>query len=135
MIKRVWFLQHLCPKLGFTKNRVASFDIGTLVMGHMGHCNESEAVRGNSIFICGLEIIFFPNFFVKNFFLKFFKFSRHADLRGFGVAAYENMPAWRRPAAACITDKFAPRELMFAGNHSSPRTFVHRKHYFAITEL
>ena len=104
MIKRVWFLQHLCPKLEFTKNRVASFDIGTLVMGHMGHCNESEAVRGNSIFICGLEIIFFPNFFVKNFFLKFFKFSRHADLRGFGVAAYENMPAWRRPAAACITD-------------------------------
>ena len=68
MIKRVWFLQHLCPKLGFTKNRVASFDIGTLVMGHLGHYNESEAVRGNLIFICGLEIIFFPNFFVQKIF-------------------------------------------------------------------
>ena len=72
-------------------------------MGQMGHCNESEAVRGNLIFICGLEIIFFLIFLFKIFFLKFFKFSRHADLRGFGVAAYENMPAWRRPAAACIT--------------------------------
>ena len=72
-------------------------------MGQMGHCNESEAVRGNLIFICGLEIIFFPNFFVQKFFLKFFKFSHHADFRGFGVAAYENMPAWRRPAAACFT--------------------------------
>ena len=74
-------------------------------MGQMGHGNESEAVRGNLIFICGLEIIFFLIFFVQKFFLKFFEFSRHADLRGFGVAAYENMPAWRRPAAACITAK------------------------------
>ena len=59
-------------------------------MGHLGHFNETK-------------LIFFPNFLFKNFFLKFFKFSRHADLRGFGVAAFENVPAWRRPAAACIT--------------------------------
>ena len=50
-----------------------------------------------------LKLFFFLIFLFKIFFLKFFKFSRHADLRGFGVAAYENMPAWRRPAAACIT--------------------------------
>ena len=50
-----------------------------------------------------LKLFFFLIFLLKIFFLKFFKFSRHADLRGFGVAAYENMPAWRRPAAACIT--------------------------------
>ena len=49
-----------------------------------------------------LKLFFFLIFLLKIFFLKFFKFSRHADLRGFGVAAYENMPAWRRPAA-CIT--------------------------------
>ena len=90
MIKRVWFLQHLCPKLGFTKNRVAYFDIGTLVMGHLGHYNETK-------------LIFFQIFLFEIRFLKFFKFSRHADLRGFGVAACENLPAWRRPAAACTT--------------------------------
>ena len=43
---------------------------------------------------------FFSKFFCSNFFLKFFQFSRHADLRGFGVAACENVPAWRRPVAA-----------------------------------
>ena len=59
MIKRVWFLQHLCPKLGFTKNRVAYFDIGTLVMGHLGHYNETK-------------LIFIPNFFVQKFFLNIF---------------------------------------------------------------
>ena len=52
----------------------------------------------------GLKINFFSKFFVQNFFLKFFKFSRHADLKGFGVAACEIVPAWRRPAAACITE-------------------------------
>ena len=36
-----------------------------------------------------LKSIFFPNFFAQ----KFFKFSRHADLRGFGVAACENVAA------------------------------------------
>ena len=62
MIKRVWFLQHLCPKLGFTKNRVAYFDIGTLVMGHLGHYNET----------IGTKLIFFPNFFVQNSFFEIF---------------------------------------------------------------
>ena len=41
-------------------------------MGQMGHCNESEAVRGNLIFICGLEIIFFLIFFVQNFYFEIF---------------------------------------------------------------
>ena len=66
MIKRVWFLQHLCPKLGFTKNRVAYFDIGTLVMGHLGQVRLSAEIQFSHV---ALKLIFFFQIFLfKNFF-------------------------------------------------------------------
>ena len=68
-----------------------------------------------------LKLIFFPNFFVKDFFLNFLKFSRHADLRGFGVAACENVPAWRRPAAACITGSVITCYAVYLDLHAKSR--------------
>ena len=69
----------------------------------MGHYDETIGTLPVNVV---LKTNFFSKFFCSKIFLKFFKFSRHADLRGFGVSACENVPAWRRPAAACITERF-----------------------------